>query len=318
MQLARRAGRKAPVGARRRRACKAKGLAHHRDATSARLARSRSARLYGAAAMAEPEATAETQDSAPPLPCAPCRGTGKLISGAGGTPARGAVPVVRGHGHDDPRPRRAGARRARRRRRRAAARLSERPASARARSSPVDLDYAPITVPRDARGRRRRCPARSASKRTVPLMPGPDGSRTRELDDPRRCPAPGSSRAARSRRRPSAWTTRSDGSVRVTTFGLDAARDRGGDGACVGTVVRGPSSRVRARAAPAAPIARIRPAMQDQEQAARGQVATIVAQRARSDVQCRATRWLAARLVAADEMAWPFVVQIRAARRASR
>ena len=74
--VARRAGRKAPVGARRRRACETKWLAHRRDATSARLARSRPARLYGAAAMAEPDATEEAEESAPPLPCAPCRGKG--------------------------------------------------------------------------------------------------------------------------------------------------------------------------------------------------------------------------------------------------
>ena len=48
--------------------------------------------------MAEPEATAEAQESKPPMPCAPCRGTGKLISGAGGTPHEVECPWCEGTG----------------------------------------------------------------------------------------------------------------------------------------------------------------------------------------------------------------------------
>jgi DnaJ-class molecular chaperone len=48
--------------------------------------------------MAEPDATAEAQQSAPPLPCAPCRGTGKLISGAGGTQHEVPCPWCEGTG----------------------------------------------------------------------------------------------------------------------------------------------------------------------------------------------------------------------------
>ena len=56
---------------------------------------------------------------------------------------------------------------------------------------------------------------------------------------------------------------------------------------------------------------------QDQEQAARWQVGTIVAQPTRSDVHCRAP-WWTCRSSRPTRYAWPFVVQICVARRASR
>jgi DnaJ-class molecular chaperone len=52
--------------------------------------------------MAEPEATAEAAESAPPLPCAPCRGTGKVISGAGGTQREVPCPWCDGTGTSIP------------------------------------------------------------------------------------------------------------------------------------------------------------------------------------------------------------------------
>ena len=48
--------------------------------------------------MAEPEATAEAEESAPPAPCAPCRGSGRLISAAGGTQHEVECPWCEGTG----------------------------------------------------------------------------------------------------------------------------------------------------------------------------------------------------------------------------
>jgi hypothetical protein len=48
--------------------------------------------------MADEEASEDADTSAPPLPCAPCRGIGKLISGAGGSPHEVPCPWCEGSG----------------------------------------------------------------------------------------------------------------------------------------------------------------------------------------------------------------------------
>ena len=88
------------VGAKRPSALAGAGpLGRRSSGTSATLtASSVKTRLYGAAAMADEEASEDAGTSAPPLPCAPCRGTGKLISGAGGSPHEVPCPWCEGSG----------------------------------------------------------------------------------------------------------------------------------------------------------------------------------------------------------------------------
>ena len=47
-------------------------------------------------------AVADERDSAAPWPCAPCRGTGQLLSQLGGTPAQVVCPWCEGSGMQIP------------------------------------------------------------------------------------------------------------------------------------------------------------------------------------------------------------------------
>ena len=72
------------------------------------------ARLAAAASVLRKMATAEDQPAAEPKPCAPCRGTGQVISNLGGEPSTVTCPWCEGSalqlpGHDAQAARRASA-----------------------------------------------------------------------------------------------------------------------------------------------------------------------------------------------------------------